>query len=82
MQPDKGLDVAPPRRPAPLLARRNEGGLAALYRGVWPTTVRAAILTASQLPVNDHTKHLLLSHPATAGRVKVGSKPEGGAAPA
>lgn len=52
-------------------ARRNEGGVAALYRGVWPTTVRAAILTASQLPVYDHTKHMLLSHPATAGHVKV-----------
>ncbi|KAL4422216.1 hypothetical protein ABPG77_009691 [Micractinium sp. CCAP 211/92] len=50
----------------------HEGGLPGLYRGVWPTTVRAAILTASQLPVYDHTKHLLLSHPATAGRVKEG----------
>ncbi|KAL4443483.1 hypothetical protein ABPG75_011220 [Micractinium tetrahymenae] len=50
----------------------NEGGLPGLYRGVWPTTVRAAILTASQLPVYDHTKHLLLSHPATAGHVKEG----------
>lgn len=28
----------------------HEGGLPGLYRGVWPTTVRAAILTASQLP--------------------------------
>ena len=51
--------------------RRQEGGLAGLYRGVYPTTVRAAILTASQLPVYDQTKHILLSHPATAGHAKV-----------
>lgn len=51
---------------------RHEGGLPGLYRGVGPTTVRAAILTASQLPVYDHTKHMLLSHPAVAGRVKEG----------
>lgn len=56
--------------PEPPLLLRHEGGLAALYRGVWPTTVRAAILTASQLPVYDHSKHWLLSNPATAGRVK------------
>ncbi len=33
----------------------HEGGLPGLYRGVWPTTVRAAILTASQLPGAHHT---------------------------
>jgi hypothetical protein len=35
----------------------NEGGLRALYRGVWPTTLRAAMLTATQLPVYDHAKY-------------------------
>eukprot|EP01121_Diplochlamys_sp_Union-15-3_P013895 TRINITY_DN4379_c0_g1_i1.p1 TRINITY_DN4379_c0_g1~~TRINITY_DN4379_c0_g1_i1.p1 ORF type:complete len:294 (-),score=40.52 TRINITY_DN4379_c0_g1_i1:22-903(-) len=35
-------------------------GLAGLYRGVGPTTKRAMILTASQLPAYDHSKHWLL----------------------
>ncbi|PSC73151.1 hypothetical protein C2E20_3677 [Micractinium conductrix] len=76
---DEAAIVAHARRPPPAgiwstaaHMYRFEGGLAALYRGVWPTTVRAAILTATQLPVYDHTKHLLLGHPATAGRIKEG----------
>jgi hypothetical protein len=36
-------------------------GLAGLYRGVGPTTQRAMILTASQLPSYDHSKHMLLA---------------------
>jgi hypothetical protein len=36
---------------------KNEGGLRALYRGVWPTTLRAAMLTATQLPTYDHCKY-------------------------
>jgi solute carrier family 25 protein 14/30 len=35
---------------------RAERGLLGLYRGVGPTTVRASILTASQLASYDHTK--------------------------
>lgn len=38
----------------------HEGGWRALYRGCTPTVVRAAVLTASQLPTYDHTKHWLL----------------------
>jgi len=34
----------------------NEGGLCGLYRGVGPTTVRAAVLTASQLATYDECK--------------------------
>eukprot|EP00004_Rigifila_ramosa_P016336 TRINITY_DN3869_c0_g1_i1.p1 TRINITY_DN3869_c0_g1~~TRINITY_DN3869_c0_g1_i1.p1 ORF type:complete len:301 (-),score=49.99 TRINITY_DN3869_c0_g1_i1:29-931(-) len=36
-------------------------GFAGLYRGVGPTVQRATILTATQLPVYDHSKHLMLS---------------------
>jgi len=36
-------------------------GLSGLYRGVGPTTQRAALLTAAQLPSYDHSKHLLLN---------------------
>lgn len=36
-------------------------GLPGLYRGVVPTTQRAMILTASQLPSYDHGKHMLLA---------------------
>ncbi|RUS34510.1 mitochondrial substrate carrier family protein ucpB [Jimgerdemannia flammicorona] len=38
---------------------RSEG-LAGLYRGVGPTTARAALVTASQLATYDHTKHWLI----------------------
>ncbi len=41
---------------------QSEGGLPGLYRGVGPTTQRAVLLTASQVPTYDHTKHFLLSH--------------------
>jgi len=37
----------------------GEKGLHGLYRGVGPTTIRAGILTSSQLGVYDHAKHLL-----------------------
>ena len=33
-----------------------------LWRGVGPTVQRAAIITASQIPSYDHTKHTLLNH--------------------
>lgn len=36
----------------------GEKGLRGLYRGVGPTTIRAGILTSSQLGVYDHAKHL------------------------
>eukprot|EP01104_Vermistella_antarctica_P000691 TRINITY_DN10824_c0_g1_i1.p1 TRINITY_DN10824_c0_g1~~TRINITY_DN10824_c0_g1_i1.p1 ORF type:complete len:310 (-),score=23.00 TRINITY_DN10824_c0_g1_i1:67-996(-) len=39
----------------------KEGGMAALYRGVGPTTKRAAILTSSQLASYDHSKHIILN---------------------
>ncbi|KAI8472255.1 MAG: mitochondrial carrier domain-containing protein [Monoraphidium minutum] len=45
---------------------RDEGGLRGLYRGVGPTTLRAAMLTATQLPTYDHAKYILTTHPATA----------------
>ncbi len=37
-------------------------GFVGLYRGVGPTTQRAAILTATQLPVYDHSKRLLIDY--------------------
>ncbi|XP_019627253.1 PREDICTED: mitochondrial substrate carrier family protein ucpB-like [Branchiostoma belcheri] len=36
-------------------------GLRGLYRGIGPTVKRAAILTASQIPSYDHTKHAILN---------------------
>ncbi|XP_066283447.1 mitochondrial substrate carrier family protein ucpB-like [Branchiostoma lanceolatum] len=36
-------------------------GLRGLYRGIGPTVQRAAILTASQIPSYDHTKHAILN---------------------
>jgi len=36
-------------------------GIRGLYIGVGPTTVRAAVVTASQLAAYDHTKHILLA---------------------
>ena len=36
----------------------GEKGLRGLYRGLGPTTIRAGILTSSQLGVYDHAKHL------------------------
>eukprot|EP01132_Coremiostelium_polycephalum_P004738 gene4738-5914_t len=38
---------------------KNEGFLG-LYKGVSPTTQRAALLTASQIPSYDHFKHVLI----------------------
>ncbi|KAI5481381.1 hypothetical protein MNV49_005003 [Pseudohyphozyma bogoriensis] len=35
-------------------------GIAGLYRAVWPTTIRAGILTSSQLGVYDQAKQLLM----------------------
>ncbi|GAA5913436.1 hypothetical protein JCM5296_003632 [Sporobolomyces johnsonii] len=37
----------------------NTHGVRGLYRAVWPTTLRAGILTSSQLGCYDHTKHVL-----------------------
>jgi hypothetical protein len=39
---------------------RNEG-FSGLYKGVWPTTQRAALLTATQLASYDHIKHFILN---------------------
>lgn len=39
------------------------GGIKALYRGVGPTTIRAAVLTGSQLATYDQTKRYLLRTP-------------------
>ncbi|KAI8868154.1 solute carrier family 25, member 30-like protein, partial [Ramicandelaber brevisporus] len=39
---------------------RNEGVVNGIYKGVWPTTFRAMILTASQLATYDTTKHKLI----------------------
>lgn len=36
-------------------------GWRGLYRGVGPTTQRAALLTAAQIPSYDHTKHFILN---------------------
>jgi len=36
-------------------------GLRGLYKGVWPSTQRAALLTATQLACYDHIKHFLLN---------------------
>jgi solute carrier family 25 protein 14/30 len=38
----------------------TEEGIRGLYKGVFPTTLRAAILTSSQLASYDHSKRLLL----------------------
>ena len=37
-------------------------GVRGLWRGVGPTVQRAAIITASQIPSYDHTKHALLNN--------------------
>ena len=39
----------------------REEGIPALWTGVGPTVLRAAILTATQIPSYDHTKHTLLN---------------------
>lgn len=36
-------------------------GVRGFYKGVGPTTLRACVLTGTQLPSYDHSKHLLLS---------------------
>lgn len=36
-------------------------GMRGLYAGVVPTVLRAAVLTATQIPTYDHTKHALLN---------------------
>ncbi|KAF0685266.1 Aste57867_22810 [Aphanomyces stellatus] len=40
---------------------RHEG-VKGLWKGVGPTVKRAALLTATQIPSYDHSKHLLLNH--------------------
>jgi len=37
-------------------------GFVGLYKGVGPTTYRATLLTATQLPAYDHSKHFLLNY--------------------
>ncbi|XP_069142036.1 mitochondrial substrate carrier family protein ucpB-like isoform X2 [Argopecten irradians] len=39
----------------------RENGVRGLYVGVGPTVKRAAILTATQIPTYDHTKHTILN---------------------
>ncbi|XP_033746008.1 mitochondrial substrate carrier family protein ucpB-like [Pecten maximus] len=39
----------------------RENGMRGLYVGVGPTVKRAAILTATQVPTYDHTKHTILN---------------------
>ncbi|POY72932.1 hypothetical protein BMF94_4008 [Rhodotorula taiwanensis] len=39
----------------------QQHGVAGLYKAVFPTTVRAGILTSSQLGVYDHAKHTLIN---------------------
>lgn len=39
----------------------NQSGIRGLYIGVGPTVKRAAILTATQIPAYDHSKHLMLN---------------------
>jgi len=39
---------------------KTEGGIKGLYKGIFPTTIRASVLTAAQLPSYDHTKRILL----------------------
>lgn len=40
----------------------RQEGVRGLWTGVGPTVQRAAILTATQIPSYDHTKHTLLNH--------------------
>lgn len=42
-------------------------GLSGLYRGVSPTTIRAALVTAGQLSTYDHTKHWLIEQGVREG---------------
>ena len=37
-------------------------GLRGLYRGVGPNTLRAALITAAQVPSYDHIKHTMINH--------------------
>lgn len=39
----------------------SQDGVRGLYKGVWPSTQRAALLTATQLACYDHVKHFLLN---------------------
>jgi dicarboxylate transporter 10 len=39
----------------------KDEGVAALFRGVWPNTLRAALMTASQLATYDQFKSLLMA---------------------
>ncbi|KAJ1560188.1 hypothetical protein HK405_007944 [Cladochytrium tenue] len=41
---------------------RHDGVANGFYRGVGPTTTRAMVLTAAQLPSYDHAKEMLLTH--------------------
>lgn len=66
MQAEGSLPVGQPRRYKNTLDAfvkifKSEG-LAGLYKGVGPTTYRATLLTAAQLPSYDHSKHFLLNN--------------------
>ena len=37
-------------------------GILSFYKGATATVIRAAIVTATQLAVYDHTKHMLINH--------------------
>ena len=45
-----------------LVNMARKGGIRALYQGLAPNCMRAASITASQVPAYDHTKHHLLNH--------------------
>ena len=64
--------AAEPRYPSAIAGFRHihaaEGGLRALYRGLGPTVQRGALLTATQIPSYDHSKHTILN----AGLLKEG----------
>lgn len=45
----------------------RQHGFQGLYKAVWPTTVRAGILTSSQLGVYDHAKHTCVRPPGGGG---------------
>jgi solute carrier family 25 (mitochondrial dicarboxylate transporter), member 10 len=45
-----------------LIRMTREEGLASLWRGVWPNSMRAALMTASQLASYDSIKRAILAH--------------------
>lgn len=45
-----------------LIRMTNEEGWKSLFRGVWPNSVRASLMTASQLASYDSLKNLIIAH--------------------